>query len=351
MVPNTKDSYLITGGNGLLGRHIAKMLLERGETSVAVFDIAPSAESDERIIEFLGDVTNKGDLSNAVKKCNATCIFHTAALVQGAPRDAMFHVNVQGTQQVIAVARNYSVSKLVFTSSASVVFDGTDQDGVDETARYPETPFDDYNASKAEAERLVLAADEQYDVGLKTVSLRVAGLFGPGDRHAIPGFMNVLESGRTGMQIGNNQNLFDFTYIPNAALAHLLAADRLSPSHPKYSFVHGEAFFITNGAPMPFWDFPRALWKEAGHVPTKITVIPRFLAMIIAFFMEIWGWITRTTPTLTRFRVTYVTTTRWCDITRAREALDYEPKYSIEEGIRDSVEWWKESQQSREKKL
>jgi len=263
----------------------------------------------------------------------------------------MYRVNVHGTERVLAAAKACGVTKLVFTSSASVVFDGRDQAGVDETAPYPDTPFDDYNASKAVAERLVIAANEERDGGLKTTSLRVAGLFGPGDRNATPGFMSAMQAGRTSMQIGDNKNLFDFTYIPNAAYAHLLAADRLSPSHPKHSLVAGQAFFITNGAPVPFWDFPRALWKEAGHVPAKITVIPRWAAMIIALLMELWGWLTSTSPTLTRFRVAYVTTTRWCNIKKAREALDYEPRFSLEEGIRTTVEWWTESQKSRAKEL
>ncbi|KAH9924146.1 uncharacterized protein B0H18DRAFT_1012501 [Fomitopsis serialis] len=345
------ESYLITGGNGLLGSHVVRLLLERGETAVAVFDIAPSADPDPRVRVFLGDITNREDLARAVKDSNPTCIIHTASLIQGAPKDAMFRVNVEGTRRVIEAARAEWVQKLVYTSSASVVFDGRDQAGVDESVPYPEVPFDDYNDSKAVAERLVLAANEEGDSGLKTCSLRVAGLFGPGDRNALPGFMGALQAGRTGTQIGNNQNKFDFTYIPNAAYAHLLAADRLSPSHPKHDDVTGQAFFISNGAPVPFWDFPRALWKEAGHVPTKITVIPRSVAMVLAMLIELWAWLTGTQPVLTRFRVAMVTATRWCDISKARQALDYEPQYSMEEGIHKSVEWWLESQRSREKKL
>ena len=61
------ESYLITGGNGLLGSHIARQLLERGETAVAVFDIAPAAYPDPRVSEFLGDITNREDIMRAVR--------------------------------------------------------------------------------------------------------------------------------------------------------------------------------------------------------------------------------------------------------------------------------------------
>ena len=77
---------------------------------------------------------------------------------------------------MIEVAKALGVSKLVYTSSASVVFAGTDQANVDESAPYPARPFDDYNESKAIAEQLVLNANGEQ--GLSTTSLRVAGLFG-----------------------------------------------------------------------------------------------------------------------------------------------------------------------------
>ena len=73
----------------------------------------------------------------------------------------MFRVNVEGTRRVIEAARAEWVQKLVFTSSASVVFDGRDQAGVDESAPYPEVPFDDYNASKAEAEAKIERLKEE----------------------------------------------------------------------------------------------------------------------------------------------------------------------------------------------
>jgi sterol-4alpha-carboxylate 3-dehydrogenase (decarboxylating) len=150
--------------------------------------------------------------------------------------------------------------------------------------------------------------------------------------------MNVMVTKKTGMQIGDNTNLFDWTYIENAAYAHILAADRLSPEHPKYSQVAGEAFFISNGEPRPYWDFPRGLWKAAGHVPERIVVLPKFVGMIIAIIMEAISWFTGVPALLTRFRVTYVCMTRWCNIDKARKALDYQPLYSLDEGIRLSAE-------------
>ncbi|KAI0811208.1 3-beta hydroxysteroid dehydrogenase/isomerase family-domain-containing protein [Irpex lacteus] len=338
------ESFLVTGGSGLLGQHIVNQLLaSKPGATVAVFDLAkPLTAFDKSVRVFTGDITDRHALETAVQEIKATCIFHTIAVLPGPPRDVHLKVNVGGTENVISVALAQGVQKLVYTSSASVVFDGHDQAGVDETAPYPPVPFDYYNETKAIAEQSVLSANGRN--GLATASLRVAGLFGPGDRLTIPGFMNVLVTGKTGVQIGNNTNLFDWTYIENAAHAHLLAADRLSPSHPKFSQVAGQAFFISNNDPRPYWDFPRALWKAAGHTPSRITVLPKPIAMIIAILMEFFCWLTGREALLTRFRVTYVCLTRWCNTSKAREALDYEPPVPLNEGIKRSVEFWQKYQ-------
>jgi nucleoside-diphosphate-sugar epimerase len=87
-----------------------------------------------------------------------------------------FKVNVEGTKAVIAAAVSTGVRKLVFTSSAGVVFNGGDLVNVDERLPYPDVPLDAYNDSKAKAEQVVLEANGKD--GLLTVALRPAGIFG-----------------------------------------------------------------------------------------------------------------------------------------------------------------------------
>ena len=81
----------------------------------------------------------------------------------------------------------------------------------------------------------------------------------------LPGMMKVLQNGQTKFQIGGNENLFDFTYIGNSAYSHILAAEKLVEvdlKEPKTKdTVDGEVFIITNGQPVYYWDFPRAVAK------------------------------------------------------------------------------------------
>jgi sterol-4alpha-carboxylate 3-dehydrogenase (decarboxylating) len=194
----SSDSYLIVGG-GLLGGHIVDLLLQRGEKAVAVFDLKPSS-FDSPVKVYQGDIADPDAVGKAIKavgssflialpsirlpanvaclppQSKVTCIIQTAAALPGQPRFVHVKVNIEGTKNVIEQAQQYGVRKFVWTSSASVVFDGSDQDGVDETYPYPVHPVDDYSGTKATAEQLVLAANGQKR--LSTCSLRVAGLFG-----------------------------------------------------------------------------------------------------------------------------------------------------------------------------
>ena len=117
------------------------------------------------------------DVNDELAQSGTTCIIHTASPQHGAKDPSIyFKVNVDGTQAVINAAVAVGVRKLVYTSSAGVVFDGKDVINVDERAPYPEKPFDAYNDSKAQGEALVLEANGKG--GLLTVALRPAGIFG-----------------------------------------------------------------------------------------------------------------------------------------------------------------------------
>ena len=96
--------------------------------------------------------------------------------MHGLGKEIYWKVNVDGTKAVIAAAQAHGVRKLVYTSSAGVVYNGEDLVDVDERLDYPEVPMDSYNETKAEAEKLVLAANGVND--LLTVAIRPACIFG-----------------------------------------------------------------------------------------------------------------------------------------------------------------------------
>ncbi|OAX35906.1 3-beta hydroxysteroid dehydrogenase/isomerase [Rhizopogon vinicolor AM-OR11-026] len=434
-----KEVYLVIGGSGFVGRHIVEHLLARGDV-VSVFDIV---QRHHDVDFYSGDITDESRLLEVFTKTGTTCIIHTASPPHGAKDPSIYYkVNVDGCKAVISAAQAAGVQKLVYTSSAGVVFDGGDVVNLDERAPFPEKSFDAYNDSKAQGEKLILEANGKG--GLLTVALRPAGIFGEGDRQMMVGLYQAYQRGQTHFQVGDNNNLFDYTYVGNLARAHLIAADKLSsppftsssqetlttdslkaalhldralqpinatvppkriptcearplgpyvtlppdgaaieaafnaprdphtPAHPilrsrfdQFSDnaieladnsplqVAGQAFFITNGEPVYFWDFMRVVWlaldPPSSKSPSGVSeraqrhpwVIPRSFGMVLGFLAECWASLIGKEAGFTRYRVGYSCATRYHNIEKARRVLGYEPEVGLEEGVRRMVEWFK----------
>ncbi|THV05261.1 C-3 sterol dehydrogenase [Dendrothele bispora CBS 962.96] len=217
-----KDVYLVIGGSGFLGRHIVQQLVDRGD-NVSVFDIV---QRNDDVPFYSGDISDQEQVATALRRSGTTCIIHTASPPAALNDPALYwKVNVDGTKAVIAAAVECNVRKLVYTSSAGVAFNGADLTDIDERLPPPEQPMDAYNESKAKGEEAVIEANGKGN--LLTVALRPAGIFGPGDRQVMAGLYRVFQDNKTHFQIGDNTNMFDWTYVGNVAYAHLLAADKL----------------------------------------------------------------------------------------------------------------------------
>ncbi|KAJ1560966.1 hypothetical protein HK405_005360, partial [Cladochytrium tenue] len=226
-----KPLYLVVGGAGFVGRVIIEQLLARGDR-VAVLDMrrtGPLAD-DPRLAAFhvadltAGDGDNGGALATALRGVHA--VVHAASPHPGAPAAIMRAVNVDGTRRLVAACRAAGVRKLVFTSSASVVYDGSDLIAADETMPFPAVHMDVYNETKAEAEAIVLKAAGD---DLLTAAIRPSAIFGPGDPQGGTGLIKTGRSGRTAFYIGTNAALFDWTHVENVAHGHILALDKLTP--------------------------------------------------------------------------------------------------------------------------
>jgi len=174
------------------------------------------------------------------------------------------------------------------------------------------------------AERLVRAAN---DAQLATVSLRPHLIWGPGDNHLLP---RLLARAGQLARIGSRPNLVDTVYLDNAADAHLLAAERLSPGSP----VAGKVYFISQGEPVPMWEMVNRLLLAAGAPPVTRTV-PVWLALVLACVFETAHKVAGNPgePRLTRFVVHELSTAHWFDISAARRDLGYGPRISIAEGL------------------
>ncbi len=322
---------LVTGGGGFLGGVIVRQLLEEG------YSVRSFSRGSYPLLEALGVESSRGDLAEAeaVREACQDCqiVFHVAAKAGiWGNKDAYYRANVTGTQNVLAACRALGISRLIYTSTPSVVFDGRNLEGVDERVPYAQDYKSAYPATKATAERMILAANDER---LATVALRPHLIWGPGDTHLVPG---ILARGRAGRlrRIGKASNLVDFTYVENAAQAHLSAAARLSPG----SGVAGRAFFISQGEPVPLWDFIDRI-LEAANLPAVTGVVSPRLAYAAGWLCEVlYGRLRlKGEPPMTRFLAEELATAHWFDISAARKALGYQPKVSLEEGLKRLKVW------------
>merc|ERR1712072_433993 len=108
--------------------------------------------------------------------------------------------------------------------------------------------------------------------------------------------------------------------------------------------VAGQAFYNTNGQPIPFWDFAKALWHEYNGFCDQPTAVPVFLGQWVAGLGESINWMLgRPEPTMTTKRIANAVTPRYFNIEKARRLLEYEPQISLDEGIKRSVTWYKDA--------
>ncbi|MEM6990928.1 MAG: NAD-dependent epimerase/dehydratase family protein [Myxococcota bacterium] len=321
---------LVTGGGGFLGRGIVAALRERGD------DVRSLARSEYPELAKLGVEPIRGDIADAeavaaaVEGCDL--VFHVAARVGAAGDYDEFHAtNVVGTQNIIDACRKHGVSKLVYTSTPSVVFGHDDLEGVDESAPYATDYEAFYPQTKAEAERLVLAASGD---GLHTVSIRPHIVWGPGDTSLLP---RLLERAPRLRRIRGPAKKTDVTFIDDAVRAHVLAADRLGEEPDA---VSGKAYFVSTGEPIEIWTFIDRVLQAAGR-PTITKTAPAGLALAAGWVFEKIHAMTGASgePRLSRWIVRELTRSHWFDISAARRDLGYQPTVTIDEGMRRLTQW------------
>ncbi len=322
---------LVTGGGGFLGGAVVDALLARGDGVVSL------ARGDYPALRERGVTTIRGDLADPPASRAAVegvdVVFHVAAKAGIGGRDEAFRrSNVEGTRVLLDACRDAGVGRFVFTSTPSVVHTGADITGGDESLPYA-TRFDSpYPATKAEAERMVLAANGH---GLATVALRPHLVWGPGDTQFVPRILARARSGRLRF-VGDGSAIVDTTYVDDAARAHLDAADRLAPG----AACAGRAYFVTSGDPRPVRELVNGIVVAGGLEPVRGTV-PLPVALAAGAAVEtVWRVLGRVgvlgdpgDPPMTRFLARQLATAHWFDIGAARRDLGYVPRVPLDEGF------------------
>lgn len=320
---------LVTGGGGFLGSAIVKLLAARD------IHIRTLSRNEYPNLAAFGVEQVQGDIADAAVVMNACkgidTIFHTAAKAGiWGPYHQFYQTNVIGTQNILAACKTNPAINLIHTSSPSVVFDGQDMKGIDESTPYPKKFKADYPKTKAMAEQNILKAAKN---GLNAIILRPHLIWGPEDHHLAP---RILARAHRLKQIGDGSNMIDTIYIDNAAHAHLLAQKALS----KDPSLSGRIYFISQDRPVKLWEMINHILAIGSKPPVTRTISPKKAYLIGAMLESIFHILRiKHEPPMTRFVALELSRSHWFDISAAKKELGYTPKTSTAEGLEQLKKW------------
>jgi nucleoside-diphosphate-sugar epimerase len=324
---------VVTGAAGLLGGRTVGALRERGHEPVG-FDLRDSANT-----AVVGDLNDAEALGRAM--AGADAVIHCAAYIDWSawadPR--LQEVNVDGTRSVIDAAQAAGVSTLVFVSSAEAVWTASRElSNVDESLGYHARYGNPYGASKAEAERLVLAANSS---SLSTCALRMGGIWGPGDRLRFRQQVLAAKRARRAV-VGDGSARFSHVFVGNLAHALVLAAEQLGPEHPGA----GRPFFVDDKPAKNFFAFFEPFLDALGLEPREIRIAAgplRLLGDLSDLAYTLLGRHLPPRPDLCRFSIDATVQDYWFNTSAFREAFGYEPPIPFDDASAETVAWLREA--------
>lgn len=307
--------YVVTGGGGFIGSHIVEELLRRKQTVKVIDNFSTgkreNVEPLERDAEIIdADLAEDANLSELIR--GADYVIHQAA-IPSVPKSILdpmksHHANVDGTLRLLLASRDAGVKRVIYASSSSLYGDSPTLPKHEGMMPNPLSP---YGAQKFFGEMYCQVFTKAY--GLETVSLRYFNVFGPRQDSTsqysgvLALFIPAVLQGRRPAIYGDGLQSRDFTYVQNVVEANLLAC--IAPG------VAGEVFNVACGDRITVNSMLQQINKIAGKDISPIYAEPRP------------GDIKHSQA----------------DITRAKERLGYKPQVSFEEGLRHTIDWYRQN--------
>jgi len=297
---------LVIGGSGFIGSHLVKLLSSKGFKPM-VFDIAPLSKHLKA--EYVkGNITNYSSLQKAMAGCDT--VFHLAALAsvpESVENPVLYNgINVSGTLNVLEAARQQNVKRVVFASSCSVY--GLQKPPHKESMQ--PMPLSPYALNKLVGEQYMRMYSQLYS--LDTVSLRFFNVFGPGQAlkgsysSVVPAFLESLLGKGQAKIFGSGKQRRDFVFVKDVAGACLLAATAKQK-------LEGKVFNVGSGKGTSVLELFNALKKTSGSQKKPVFLPSREGDAPNAF----------------------------ADVRSASKALGFKAGYSLEQGLKETVDWFR----------
>jgi nucleoside-diphosphate-sugar epimerase len=322
------SAFLVTGATGFTGSNLCRRLVAAGGQVIGL--VRPGTDTSR--LEALGVECRRADLTDgpAVRAAfhGISRVYHLAAAYrqEHADRTEFYRVNVEATRLLLELSREAGVQRFVHCSTVGV------QGQIDNppaTEEYRLAPGDHYQESKLEGERLAL---EYARGGLPLTVVRPVGIYGPGDLRFLKLFREI-DRGRF-IMIGTGKTLYHLTFIDDLIDGIVRAADS--------EIAVGEVFTIAGPRFTTLKELVSLIARTLRKPPPRLRIpySPVYLAAVLCERVCRWA---RVAPPLYPRRVEFFSKDRAFDIGKARRLLGYQPAVDLEEGLRRTVDWYRET--------
>lgn len=318
----TNKNVLVTGATGFIGYHLTKKLLAQNCNIIAIgrnFKLIDSLKNQKSLIKIEGDLVKENFLEAIFNKYHIDIIFHLAAKVHDRlEKDIEQHrlININLTEKLAKLALKNNVKKFIFFSSVSIYGD-TEERTIDETEIC--TPSTTYGKTKLEAENILIKTYQKYD--LPIVILRLTSVYGTYDHGNLQLLAKLIRKHISAM-VGKGKNRKTMIYVDDIIQAAILAAIR--------DEAVGEVFNIGEN----FYSFCEILdtLEKKLDVSTLRFKVPSSLGKVIE----------KQNINLTLSKLIRTISSDNCySSDKAKKILGFKPLYNLEQGLQESVEWYK----------
>ncbi|RRC99864.1 NAD-dependent epimerase/dehydratase family protein [Prevotella sp. OH937_COT-195] len=324
---------LITGATGFIGSFIVEEALSRGLETWAAVRTSSSTKylADPRINFVTLNLDSEEQMRKALAPHRFDYVVHAAGVTKCIDRNDFFRVNTEGTKNLVRalMSLDMPLKKFVYLSSLSVFGPAREELPYREiTAADTPVPNTAYGQSKLAAEHFI-----EQQSSLPYVILRPTGVYGPRERDYF--MMAKSIKNHIDFAVGYRPQIITFVYVSDVVQAVFLAMERGTA---------GGRYFLTDGCCYSSQMFSNLLKKHLGVNGLLRIKAPLAVLRAATFIGERYGKITNKITALNDDKYNIMRQRNWlCDINPAREELGYRPSVELDEGVRRSVEWYKEN--------
>ena len=324
---------LITGASGFIGSFIVEEALRRGfETWAAVRKSSSRTFLQDERIHFIElDFSSETQMTEQLTGLQFDYIVHTAGVTKCLDKADFHRINTEGTQHLVHVlkALQMRVERFVYISSLSIMGAIREQQPYTEICESDKAqPNTAYGRSKLETEQWLATLED-----LPYLILRPTGVYGPRERDYF--MMAKSIKAHTDFAVGYKQQDITFVYVTDVVQAVFLALEK---------GVTGRKYFLTDGEVYQSSTFSDLIRKELGNPWWIRITAPLWVLKLVCMAGEYYSKYSGKVTALNNDKYNIMRQRNWrCDIEPARKELGYEPKIKLEEGVRRSIQWYKDN--------